>query len=142
MNIIQERFYARVVSYLDNYGYSMGALLFCMADKRVVYEYSDFMFHTYSSGIVGKSGEIKDRFKHINKKLKKFFKEIIVNKGFLSKSEFKQMLLGKDFWMDTQELCRRGIATHVILEGQEITAEEYLKYINEIKGKKKRGKKS
>ncbi|NPA27556.1 MAG: hypothetical protein GXN91_00700 [Epsilonproteobacteria bacterium] len=125
-NVIQEKFYNRVIAYLDNYGYSMGALLFCMANKRVAYKYSDFMFHNYSSGIVGKGGEIKDRFKHTNKKLKQFFKEIIVKNGFLTKKEFKQLLLGKDFWMDTKELCKRGIATHVIIEGKEITAKEYL----------------
>jgi len=126
-NIIQEKFFNRVVAYLDNYGYSMGALLFCMANKRVVYEYSDLMFHNYSGGIVGKGGEIKDRFKHKDKILKRFFKDIVLKPGFLSKKEFEQMLLGKDFWMDTKELCKRGIATHVIVEGKEISAKEYLK---------------
>ncbi len=42
------------------------------------------------------------------------------------------MLIGKDFWMDTKEMCKRGIATHVIVAGEELTAEEYL---NRKKGK-------
>ena len=37
------------------------------------------------------------------------------------------MLIGKDFWMDTKELCKRGIATHVLVEGKEIKAKKYLK---------------
>ena len=43
-NIIQEKFSNRVTAYLDNIGYSMGALLFCMANKRVIYPYSDLCF--------------------------------------------------------------------------------------------------
>ena len=141
-NLIQERFFKRTVAYLDNYGYSMGALLFCMAEKRVAYEYSDFMFHTYSGGAVGKGGEIKARLEHSNKKLEKFFYDIIVEQGFLSKEEFDQMLVGQDYWMGTKELCKRGIATHVILEGDEVTAKEYLKILKKRKSSSKEAKKN
>ncbi len=137
-NIIQEKFYKRTIAYLDNMGYSMGALLFCMADKRVVYEYSDLMFHTYSHGSHGKGGEVKSHVEHTSKKLEKFFYNIIVKRGFLTKDEFRKMVIGQDYWMNTKELCKRGIATHVILEGKEITAKEYLK---KIKKKKKKTQK-
>jgi len=137
-NLIQEKFHKRTVAYLDNYGYSMGALLFCMAEKRVAYEYSDFMFHTYSGGAFGKGGEIKARVEHSNKKLEKFFYDLIVRKGFLTNNEFEQMLVGQDYWMDTKELCKRGIATHVIVNGDELTAKEYLKH---LKKEKKEAKK-
>jgi len=138
-NLIQEKFYRRTISYLDNKGYSMGAVLFCMAEKRVVYEYSDLMFHTYAHGSYGKGAEVKSHVKHTAKKLEKFFYDLIVRQGFLSKDEFEQMLIGKDYWMDSKELCKRGIATHVILEGEEIEAKEYLKI---LKRKKKSNKKS
>jgi ATP-dependent protease ClpP protease subunit len=138
-NIMQEKFYKRTISYLDNHGYSMGALLFCMADKRVVYPYSDLMFHTYSHGSRGKGGEVKTYVNHTAKKLEKFFYDLIVEKGFLSKEEFENMLIGQDYWMDTKELCKRGIATHVITEGRELTAKEYLKKLKKEK-KKNKGK--
>jgi ATP-dependent protease ClpP protease subunit len=137
-NLIQEKFYGRTTAYLDNVGYSMGALLFCMADKRVVYEYSDFMFHNYSGGAHGKGGELKARVEYDAKSLEKFFHDVIVKKGFLSEKEFEQMLVGQDYWMDTKELCKRKIATHVILKGEEITAKEYLKSLKSGKKKKKR----
>ncbi|SFV63837.1 ATP-dependent Clp protease proteolytic subunit [hydrothermal vent metagenome] len=140
-NLIQEKFYRRTVAYLDNYGYSMGALLFCMAEKRVAYEYSDFMFHTYSGGAFGKGGEIKARVEHSNKKLENFFYDLIVEKGFLSQDEFEQMLVGQDYWMETKELCKRGIATHVIVAGKELTAKEYLKYLKKKKKEAKKKKK-
>ena len=44
------------------------------------------------------------------------------------------MLVGQDYWMGTKEMCKRGIATHVIVNGHELTADEYLK---ELKKKKK-----
>lgn len=141
-NIIQEKFTNRTVAYLDNRGYSMGALLFCMADKRVIYPYSDLMFHTYSHGSHGKGGEVKTHVNHTSKKLERFFYDIIVKKGFLSDEEFKKMVIGQDYWMDAKELCKRGIATHVIIAGKELTAKEYLKTLKKEKNAKKEKKKN
>lgn len=132
-NIIQEKFHHRTTAYLDNFGYSMGALLFCMASKRVVYPYSDLMFHTYSSAMRGKGNELKTRFEHSDKKIKRFFHDIIVKQEFLDKAEFKKMLIGQDYWMDAKELCKRNIATHVIYNGQELTSKEYLKMLKKKK---------
>jgi len=50
------------------------------------------------------------------------------------------MLIGQDYWMDVKELCKRGIATHVISEGAEYTAKEYLKLLKENKKKQKETK--
>ncbi len=136
-NLIQEVFNDRVVAYLDNHGYSMGALLFCMAKKRVIYPYSNIMFHNYSGGVFGKGQEIESQVKYFSKVLKKFFKDIIVKQGFLTKKEFNEMMLGKDFWLDTKEMCKRKIATHVIYDGKEYKAKEYLKLIKKNKEKKK-----
>ena len=136
-NIIQEKFYGRSVAYLDNKGYSMGAMLFSMCEKRVVYPYSDFMYHNYSGGAAGKGGEVKARVNHVSKKLEAFFYDIIVKQGFLSEDEYQQMLVGQDYWMGTKEMCKRGIATHVIVDGKELTAKEYLKTLKKKKKAKK-----
>ena len=140
-NIMLEKFPGRTVAYLNNKGYSMGAMLFSMADKRVAYPYSDFMYHNYAGGAVGKGGEIKARINHISAKLEEFFYDIIVRQGFLSKNEFEQMLVGQDYWMGTKELCKRGIATHVVVAGREITAKEYLKLLKKKKKAQKEAKK-
>jgi ATP-dependent protease ClpP protease subunit len=139
-NIIQEKFNGRTVAYLDNYGYSMGAMLFSMADKRIIYPYSDFMYHNYSGGAHGKGGELKARVDHNHERLNEFFYTMIVGQGFLTEEEYKQMLVGQDFWMGAKELCKRGIATHVILDGQEITAKEYLKILKKQKKENKKKK--
>jgi ATP-dependent protease ClpP protease subunit len=104
----------------------MGALLFCMGDKRVVNERADLMFHDYSGGLAGKGGEIQARNEHTQKFIRDFFKEVILKQGFLSEKEFNNMLIGQDYWMDAEELCKRGIATHVLKNGNKITAARYL----------------
>ncbi len=128
-NLMNEKFHNRTTTYLDNHGYSMGALLFCMGDKRVIYPYSDLMFHNYSSGVGGKGGEIISRVEHTDAHIKAFFRKIIVDQGFLSDKEFEKMLIGQDFWMGAQELCERKIATHVVYKGKEMKAKKYLKIL-------------
>jgi ATP-dependent protease ClpP protease subunit len=136
-NLMREKFDKRTHAYLDNHGYSMGALLFCMADRRVVYPYSDLMFHNYASTFSGKGGELKSRLEHRDRLLRKFFKDIIVKKGFLTESEFEEMIIGKDFWMGVEEMCERGIATHVVHKHEEIKAKKYLKIIKKKRKLKK-----
>ena len=137
-NLMRERFHKRTHAYLDNHGYSMGALLFCMADRRVIYPYSDLMFHNYGHGAMGKGGEVKARVKHVDKLLQTFFKDMIVAQGFLSEKEFHDMVIGKDFWMDAKEMCKRGIATHVVYHEKEIKAKKYLKILAKEKTKQKK----
>jgi len=126
-SIIKNKFHNKTTTILDSCGYSMGALTFCMGDKRIATLRSDLMFHDYSGGFSGKGGEIKSRFKHSAKHLREFFKDVILKNNFLSQKEFDEMLIGKDFWMDTKELCKRGIATHVLVNGEELSAKKYLK---------------
>lgn len=130
-NIILEKFGHKTTTFLDNYGYSMGALLFCMGHRRVVYPYSALMFHNYSHGSWGKGENVRSHVKHTSRTLKSFFRDLTVKQGFLTDKEFKEMLLGKDFWMDTEEMCRRGIATHVVINGKELTAKRFLKFLKE-----------
>jgi ATP-dependent protease ClpP protease subunit len=132
-NIINEVFHKRSTAYLDNHGYSMGAVLFCMARKRVIYPYSDLMFHNYATALNGKGGELLSKLSHKDKIIKKFFHNIIVKNGFLKEEEFEQMLIGKDYWMDAKELCQRGIATHVVYDGKMIKSKKYLKILKEEK---------
>ena len=132
-NLMREKFPKRTHAYLDNHGYSMGALLFCMADRRVVYPYSDLMFHNYASTVSGKGGELKSRLEHRDSLLQQFFKDMIVEKGFLSDEEFEEMIIGKDFWMGVEEMCKRGIATHVVYHHEEIKAKKYLKILQKEK---------
>ena len=139
-SIIKNKFNGRCTTILDNKGYSMGALTFCMGDRRVVTERADLMVHDYSSGLGGKAGEIQAYNEHSQKFIRKFFKEILLDTGFLSKKEYDNMLIGQDYWMGVEELCERGMATHVLVNGKNIKAHNYLankRYIGENKETKK-----
>jgi ATP-dependent protease ClpP protease subunit len=139
-NIILEKFGDNTTTYLDNHGYSMGALLFCMGENRVIYPYSELMFHNYTHGSWGKGGNVKSHVKHTARSLTAFFKAVTVSQGFLNKKEFKEMLLGKDFWMDCEEMCERGIATHVVTWDDTVTAKKYLKGLKKKRKAKKKVK--
>lgn len=128
-NLIKNRFIGRTTTILDSKGYSMGATLFCMGDKRIVTPRSDLLFHDYSGGAVGKGGEIEAQVKHDAQHMREYKKEILLETKFMTKKEFKQMLMGKDFWMNHIEMCKRGIATHVLIGGKEVKAKKYLKNI-------------
>ena len=128
-NIISNHF-NNVDTYLDNKGYSMGALLFTFGDRRIVHKYSEIMFHNYSSSYYGKGHEIKQQTKHDDITLGKYFKDSL--KPFFTKKEIKDMLNGKDFWFDSKEMLKRNIATHILIKGELIDSKTYLKT---LKGK-------
>ena len=126
-NVINNKFKDRTTTILDSAGYSMGALTFLMGNERIVTEEADLMLHDYSGGLYGKAGEMEAQHEHEKIHLRKFFRKILVDNGFLSEKEFKKMLIGKDYWMDVKELCKRGMVTHVLVDGEKITAKKYLK---------------
>ncbi len=126
-NIIREKFYGNVTTYLDSHAYSMGALLFCIGDdERIIYENSELMFHDYSSAHIGKGGELIASMEFNSKHIRKFFRQIIMSGKFLTAAEFEMMINGKDFWFDAEDMCKRGIATHVMVGPKKLTAKEYL----------------
>jgi ATP-dependent protease ClpP protease subunit len=137
-SIIKNMFFGRTITILDPKGYSCGALIFCMGDTRVVHEYSEIMFHDYSAGFSGKGGELESQVKHNSKFLRTFMKDII--KDFLTDEEFDKMVIGQDFWFDTEEMCKRGIATHVMLQGYMVEAKEYLKALRKTRTMKRQQK--
>ena len=129
--------FADCTTVLDPFGYSMGALTFVMGETRVIYKDSEIMFHDYGSGNFGKAGELISHLEHESKHVRSFFRRVIMEERgkFLTEKEFEQMLLGKDFWFGPEEMLRRGIATHIIIDGVEVSAKKYLK-----KNKKKKKK--
>jgi ATP-dependent protease ClpP protease subunit len=141
-NMILEKFAGGTTTYLDNHGYSMGALLFCMGDARIIYPYSDIMFHDYSHGTQGKGGEIKNYVQHSSKIMEVFFRDLLVKQGFFSEAELERMLSGYDFWMDAKEMCERGIATHVVVGDEHISAKAFLKELKKQKREEKKQKKA
>ncbi len=109
---------------------SMAAVMFCIGDRRIVYENSSLMFHNFSGGVGGKGHEMKDHLKHIIKNIELFFRSYIIG---LSDKEIQQMVDGKEFWFGAKKMCERGIATHVNINGILIPAKRYLKALKKAK---------
>jgi len=109
---------------------SMAAVMFCIGDRRVIYENSSLMFHNFSGGVIGKGHEMKSRLKHNINNISLFFKSYIIG---LSDEEIKQMIEGKDFWFGAKKMCERGIATHVNVDGIMIPAKRYTKLLKKAK---------
>ena len=124
-NLIKNIFPKRTVTYLNPYGYSAGALLFLLGDERVCFENSQIMLHNATSGYGGKFSDIK-RYADFEMSLIENYIIKILSK-FMSKTEIKDLLDGKEFWFDTLEMCKRGMCTQVVINSEYIDPKEYIK---------------
>ncbi len=122
-NLIYEKFYGRTVAFLDNHASSIDTILFCMADKRVIYPYSNIKFYNYYNRLDNIS-TVKVDF------LTNIFHDLIFKNGFFTDIEFKRLEKGEEYWMDAKEMCKREVATHVIYKGRKIKAKKYLKILS------------
>mgnify|MGYP003643972479 FL=1 len=84
---------------------SAATLLFLCADVVEVSEHSHFMFHTYSSGNWGKGSEQLQGVMADDKWAKHLFNQVY--KGFLKPQEIKDLIDGKDLWMNPAEVNKR-----------------------------------
>jgi len=96
---------------------SMGSLIFCIGNNRIVNINSRNMMHNYSSGFSGKASDIKTRVSFFDDHLTSYIKKLYLDSGFLTKSEFKKMQDGKEYWFTASQMLERGIATHLRAEG-------------------------
>jgi ATP-dependent protease ClpP protease subunit len=108
-----------------HYGFSMNALSFLFGDERIIFEDSQAMFHAYSLGIGGKRAEIISEIEHTDKFINTFNKKLLT--PYFSKKEIKKIKKGDDIWLTAKDMLKRGIATHIIVNGELMTANSYLK---------------
>ena len=139
-NLCDTLFFGRVTTYA-NHAYSAGAWAFLMGTDRVLYEHSSLMWHSYAGGFGGKRQDLLDHMKHEDSRLNVFLMGTL--EPYFTAKEIKKMNSGKDFWLNTEDACKRGIATHVMIHGEVISADDYLQSIDPvvIKAKAKEAKK-
>jgi len=127
-NTMREVFNGRTITFNDSTGYSMGAMIFSLGDERVAYEDSSLMYHTFSTGYFGKGDEIKSYIEYEDKHFQNFFFNKIVKTGFLTEEEYKELTIGKDFWIDSYGMAKRGISTHIIVGGFKLDNEAFIEW--------------
>ena len=132
-NLCDTMFHKAVTTFV-NFGYSAGGWAFLIGEERVVYEHSDLMFHSYSGGAYGKRDDMMTHLEHSDKRINKFLLGTL--EPYFSKKEIKKMNKGKDFWLDSHEMLKRGIATHIMVKGEVVTADDYLNPPKPVKAKK------
>jgi len=84
---------------------SAATFLLFAGDTLNVDEHSSFMFHTYSTGMVGKSGELSTNIAHSTEWFNNFVRSIY--KDFLTEAEISSILDNKDIYMTATEVQKR-----------------------------------
>lgn len=128
-NVIENYFQNRTFTILDNHGYSAGALMFLLGTERIAHRTSMIMFHDWSGGYWGKASDIDKQHKFQREQYKIWMRDLLSN--FFTDKEIEDMFEGKEYWYNTLEMCKKGIATHVMINGEKLTAKEYIAFEKE-----------
>ena len=96
---------ATIVVSVEGACMSAATLIFLQGHQFEVSPHSRFMFHNYSSGVVGKGGEMYDRLAHEKDWSEKLLREVYSD--FLTEKEITSILDNKDIWMDGDECIKR-----------------------------------
>ena len=104
MRVLSETAASVVVS-VEGACMSAATLIFLHGHQFEVSPHSMFMFHNYSSGVVGKGGEMYDRLAHEKEWAERLLREVYSD--FLTEKEITSILDNKDIWMDGDEVIKR-----------------------------------
>jgi len=96
---------AHVIASIEGECCSAATLIMLIADEVEITPFSTFLFHNYSSGLVGKGSELLDQVTHYQQWALDLFHSMYDN--FLTPTEFEDMLKGKDIWMSPDEVTKR-----------------------------------
>jgi ATP-dependent Clp protease, protease subunit len=96
---------ATVITSVEGMCASAATMIFLQADNFEVSEYSSFLFHTYSGGILGKGNEIHSQSLFERKWSTNMMRKIY--DGFLTQEEINRVIDGVDIWMDSSEVIKR-----------------------------------
>ncbi len=96
---------ATVVTCIEGMVASAGTLIFLAGHKHVVNPNCTFMIHNYSHGAWGKGNEVALRVKHSEQYFSKLAHDMYGK--FLTPAEIDEVVNGKDFWMESEEVLQR-----------------------------------
>ena len=96
---------ANVVGYLTGTVASAGTMIALSCNSLKVANHTTFMIHNYSGGLRGKGHELKAQQAFVDASLEAFFKDVYGN--FLSPKEIREVIDGKDMWINSEEVLAR-----------------------------------
>jgi ATP-dependent Clp protease protease subunit len=96
---------AKVITSVEGACMSAATLIFLCGEQFEVSEHSVFMFHNYSTIMMGKGGELYDNIVHDRKWSENLLKTAY--EGFLEEDEITSILNNKDIWISGDEIQNR-----------------------------------
>lgn len=94
-----------VVTVLEGNVSSLGTLIFLSGHEFIVNHHILFMVHNHSGGQFGKGHEYLAKAEATAKWFEVLAKDIY--QDFMTEAEIKEMLAGRDFWMQTEDVKKR-----------------------------------
>jgi ATP-dependent protease ClpP protease subunit len=123
-----------VITSIEGSVCSAGTMIFLSGHKFMVNNNCAFMIHCYSQWSGGKGPEIASQVKFQEQYFKKLSEDIYG--GFLTAPEISDMLDGKDFWFDSEQVIARLKLDAKASEEAEQTFTKAAKVIAKKKAKK------
>lgn len=96
---------ANVIAEVIGECHSAASILALSCPNIKVYPYANMMVHFASFGSAGKGDDVKSHTDFNHAYCRKLFTKAY--RGFLTDNELEQMLIGKEFWFDADEILRR-----------------------------------
>lgn len=124
MRVLKES-QATVITSVEGACMSAATLIFLSAEQFEISDHSVFMFHNYSTIMMGKGGELYDNILHDRKWSENLLRTEY--EGFLTEDEIQSILNNKDIWLDADEAMERLTPFMEVQKRREKEAEEKAK---------------
>ena len=96
---------AHIIGKLSGTVASASTVISLCCHELIVADYTAFMIHNYSGGVIGKGHEIKAQQDFVDRELNVAFRAIY--SGFLTDKEMTQVINGRDIWLSKAEVLSR-----------------------------------
>lgn len=96
---------AHIIGHLTGTVASAGTIIALTCDELICSDDLSWMSHYYSSMLGGKGNEIKARQEFTERTTSATFRRI--HEGFFTKKEIEEMIDGRDFWLDENDVRER-----------------------------------
>lgn len=96
---------AHVQVAIDGAAASAAGLIALASPNLLISEYATMMIHAASFGSFGKQGDVLSHAGFVDKRIKAIMQDIY--RDFLSEAELKDVLMGREIWLDADEIVER-----------------------------------
>lgn len=90
---------------IDGVAASAASLIALAAPSVSVSEYASMMIHAATFGAFGKQSDVISHASFVDKQVKALMHDIY--KDFLTEEEFKDVIVGREIWLDSEEIVKR-----------------------------------